>query len=338
MRASIGLTARRALAVLAGSGALLALALVVAPLIGPRPVDLRLALSGSGSPDHDILFGARLPRTLFAALTGALLAASGVSFQAVLRNPLASPFTLGVSGGAALGAVLAMRLGWDRALGGLPAVPMAAFAGALAVVGVVGGLARGRRRLSPVTLLLAGVMVNFICSALILVVHYQADLTQSFLMVRWTMGALDLFGYEPLVTALPLAALGLGLLLPTLRHLNVLSVGDDWARSRGTDVRRVTARQYLGASLLTASVVAHTGPIGFVGLVVPHTLRLLVGADHRVLFPASLLAGGAFLVACDTLARTILAPVELPVGVITALLGGPFFLWLLLTRRREVFF
>jgi iron complex transport system permease protein len=335
---SLGLSSRRAWLAIGGCAALLVLALLLAPLIGPRRIDIALALAGPGTPDHDILFGARLPRTLFAALAGGLLAAAGVSFQAVLRNPLASPFTLGISGGASLGAVIALRLGWDRAFGPLPAVPMAALAGALAVVALVAALARSRRRFSPVTLLLGGVIVNFICSGLILFVHYQADLTHSFLMVRWTMGALDLFGYHPLAFALVLALPGLLLIAATLRYLNVMSVGEDWARSRGTDVRHVAARQYLGASLLTAAVVAHAGPIGFVGLIVPHTLRMIVGADHRLLSPASLFAGGAFLVACDTLARTVLAPVELPVGVITALLGGPFFLWLLLGRRREVFF
>lgn len=338
MSATLGLTPRRLAMVSTGAGAVLLLALILGPLIGPTTVDLRRALADPTSPDHDIVFGARLPRTLFAAVTGAFLAASGVSFQAVLRNPLASPFTLGVSGGASLGAVLAIRLGWDRGPGALAAVPLAALAGALAVVGVVGSLARARRTPSPVTLLLGGVIVNFVCSALVLVIHYQADLTQSFVMLRWTMGGLDLFGYTPLLSTLPFAALGLGLMGSTLRYLNVLSVGEDWARSRGADVRRVMTLQYVGASLLTASVVAHTGPIGFVGLVVPHVLRLLVGADHRMLLPASLLAGGGFLVACDTLARTVFAPVELPVGVVTALLGGPFFLWLLLARRREVFF
>jgi iron complex transport system permease protein len=333
-----GLTARRAAITLLGCLGLLALVVLLAPLIGPQRVRLGVALAGPGSADHDILFGARLPRTLFAAFSGALLSASGVSFQAVLRNPLASPFTLGVSGGASLGAVLAIRFGWDRAWGGLPAVPAAAFVGALSVVAAVASLAGARRRLSPLTLLLAGVIVNFICSALILFLHYQADLTRSLLMVRWTMGTLELFDYGPLATALPLAVLGLGVMLKTLRDLNVMSVGEDWARSRGTDVRRVTLRHYFGASLLTAAVVAHTGPIGFVGLIVPHTLRLLLGADHRLLFPAALLAGGAFLVACDTIARTAIAPVELPVGVVTALLGGPFFLWLLLVRPREVFF
>lgn len=338
MRQPSGLTRRRLAVVLLGAGAVLVLALALGPLVGPTRVDLRRALADPTSPDHDIVFGARLPRTLFAAVAGAFLAASGVSFQAVLRNPLASPFTLGVSGGASLGAVLAIRLGWDRGRGGIAAVPLAALAGALAVVCLVGGLSRARRTLSPVTLLLAGVTVNFVCSALVLMVHYHADLTQSFVMLRWTMGGLDLLGYEPLLSTVPFAVLGLGLVVSTSRYLNVLSVGEDWARSRGADVRRVMSRQYLGASLLTAAVVAHAGPIGFVGLVVPHTLRVLVGADHRVLLPASLLAGGGFLVACDTAARTVFAPVELPVGVITALLGGPFFVWLLLARRREVFF
>lgn len=335
---ALGLTPRRLASALAGAGAVLLLALALGPLVGPTTVDFGRALGDPGSPDHDVVFGARLPRTLFAAVAGAFLAAAGVSFQAVLRNPLASPFTLGVSGGASLGAVVAIRLGWDRGPGGFAAVPLAALAGALGVVGVVGGLFQARRTPSPVTLLLAGVIVNFVCSALVLAVHYQADLTQSFVMLRWTMGGLDLFGYSPLLSALPFAALGLVLTASTLRYLNVLSVGEDWARSRGADVRRVMTTQYVGASLLTASVVAHTGPIGFVGLVVPHVLRLLVGADHRVLLPASLLAGGGFLVACDTAARTVFAPVEVPVGVITALLGGPFFLWLLLARRREVFF
>jgi iron complex transport system permease protein len=206
------------------------------------------------------------------------------------------------------------------------------------VVAVVAALAASRRRFTPVTLLLAGVIVNFICSSLILLVHYLADLAQSFAMAHWTMGALDLMGYQPLGPALVIALGGFVLLLPTLGQLDVMSVGEDWARSRGTDVRRVAARQYLGASLLTAAVVAYAGPIGFVGLIVPHTLRLAVGADHRLLLPASLLAGGAFLVACDTVARTAVAPVELPVGVVTAILGGPFFLWLLLARGREIFF
>ncbi len=334
----VGLTARRATLTIAACGVLLTLALLLCPLIGPRRIDLALALAGPGTPDHDIVFGARLPRTLFAALAGGLLAAAGVSFQAVLRNPLASPFTLGISGGASLGAVIAIRLGWERSLGPLPAVPAAALAGALAVVAIVAALSASRRRFTPVTLLLAGVIVNFICSSLILLVHCLADLAHSFVMVRWTMGALDLMGYQPLGPALVIALLGFALLLPTLGHLDVMSVGEDWARSRGTDVRRVATRQYLGASLLTAAVVAYAGPIGFVGLIVPHTLRLVVGADHRRLFPASLLAGGAFLVTCDTVARTVFAPVELPVGVVTALLGGPFFLWLLLARGREVFF
>lgn len=332
-----GLTPRRFALLVGGSAALLAAALLAGPLIGPARIDLARALAGPGSTDYDILFRARLPRVLLAAVVGGALATSGVVFQAILRNPLASPFTLGVSGGSALGAVLAIRLGWEGA-GGLSPLPLAAFAGALLVVVIVHALARTPRRTSPVTLLLAGVILNFICSALILLTHYFADLTESFLMLRWTMGGLDVYRYGPLLNLAPFVAIGLGLLTWSARQLNALSAGEEWAQSRGVPVARLVTLLYFGASLLTGSVVAYAGPIGFVGLIVPHALRLLIGADHRVLLPASFGVGGAFLIGCDAVARTVLAPVEMPVGVVTACVGGPFFLWLLLARRRELIF
>lgn len=311
---------------------------IVAPLIGSTDIDLWRALGDRDSLEAQILFRARLPRVLFAAVVGAGLAVSGVVFQAILRNPLASPFTLGVSGGASLGAVVAIRLGWETEFFGLSLLPVASFLGAFAVAGVVYLLSLSQLRFSPVTLLLSGVILNFICSAVILLVHYFADFTQSFLMLRWMMGGLDIFDYSVFLNVAPFIVAGGGLLVYLSRYLNVLSAGEEWAASRGLDVKRLVSLEYFGASLVTGSVIAYSGPIGFVGLIVPHALRLVVGADHRVLLPLSLFLGAAFLVACDTVARTVLTPTELPVGVITAILGGPFFLWLLLSRKRELGF
>lgn len=310
---------------------------VLSPLIGPVSVNLWTAFTDPGSLDHQVLVRARLPRILFAALTGGALSVSGVVFQAILRNPLASPFTLGISGGGSLGAVVAIVLGWDVAVGGLSLLPVCSFAGSLAIVLVVYGLSRTRRHLSPMTLLLSGVVLNYLCAAVILLIHYFSNFTKSFLMMRWMMGGLDVYEYSKLLSLTPFFVLGLPVLLFQSRYLNVLSTGEEWAATRGINVNRLITTQYFCASLLTGSVVAFAGPVGFVGLVVPHLLRLTVGADHRLLLPVSFLFGGAFLIVCDTIARTVLAPTEIPVGIFTSLLGGPFFLWLLLRRKREFF-
>jgi iron complex transport system permease protein len=332
------LTWQRYARIVVSAAALCAVAIVVSPLVGSVRVDFQRAFDDHSSLDWQIIYGARMPRTLFAAIVGGALALSGVIFQAVLRNPLASPFTLGVSGGSALGAVLAIRLGGDLRFFGFPLLPLASFAGASAVVVVVYALSRSRRHLSPVTLLLSGVVLNFLCAALILLVHYFATFTQSFLMIRWMMGGLDIFDYDILLGVAPFVVAGIVLLVYMSRYLNVLSAGEEWAETRGLDFSRLVSVLYFAASLLTGSVIAYSGPIGFVGLIVPHTVRLILGADHRVLVPACFFIGGAFLIACDALARTVLAPVEIPVGIVTAILGGPFFLWLLLTRKRELFF
>ncbi|GAB4247912.1 MAG: iron ABC transporter permease [Acidobacteriota bacterium] len=307
----------------------LVVAAVTAPLLGPAELSLWKAVTDPQSIDHTIFFQTRLPRTLFAGLTGGALAFSGVVFQAVLRNPLASPFTLGVSGGASLGAVLAIAAGWNLALGRFSLLPLSAFGGALLVVLVVFQLSRWARDVSAFTLLLAGVVMNYICAAAIMLLYYFTDFTKSFLMLRWMMGSVDIYGYEPIASVLPFLLLGLGAGLAGARQLNVLSGGEEWAAAKGVDVRRLVAWQYFGASLAVGAVVAFSGPIGFVGLIVPHLLRLLWGPDHRTLLPCSVLGGGAFLMLCDAMARTLLAPTEMPVGILTAALGGPFFLWLL---------
>jgi iron complex transport system permease protein len=283
--------------------------------------------------DAQIFFVARLPRTLSGAMVGALFAASGVVFQGLLRNPLATPFTLGVSTGAALGAIVAITFNWSIALFGISAVPLAAFAGSLAAVGIVYALAQARRRgLSTTVLLLAGVTMNAFFSAMILFVQYFANFADVGRTLRWLMGDLDVSSYQPLIVALPALIVAFGVFAWLARPLNLLSLGPDSAESRGLDVTRAQRAAFLSASLATGAAVSIGGPIGFVGIIIPHLVRLLVGPDHRLVLPAAALFGAAFLVGCDLIARTVLAPVELPVGIVTALIGGPFFLWLLIRR------
>jgi iron complex transport system permease protein len=313
--------------------------LVLGPAIGPVRVNLHEAWAQrgnlAGSLDASVLFLARVPRTLLAALAGAALALAGAAFQALLRNPLAEPFTLGVSSGGALGAVIAIKLGLDVTVLGLSPVMLFALAGSGATVGLVYALGRTRGVLSTSILLLAGVTVSFCFAALILLVFYFSDWTETHGMLHWMMGGLDVTGYGSLARVAPFALAGMAVLLAAAGDLNQLSLGADLAASRGVRVRAAQRWAYLAASLTTGAVVSLVGPIGFVGLIVPHTVRLLVGPDHRVLLPASLLTGAGFLILCDTVARTILAPAEIPVGVLTAALGGPFFVGLLLRAKRR---
>lgn len=309
-----------------------------APLIGSTSIDFSRVFNTSipfaDNTDAQIFFVARLPRVLAGAMVGAALAAAGVVFQALLRNPLATPFTLGVSAGAALGAMLALTLNLPSGIAGFSAVPIASFAGSLGAVAIVYGLARARRQgLSTNVLLLAGVTLNSFFSALILFVQFLADYTQTFRTVRWLMGDLDVSSYAPLIAAVPPLALSFAAFAVLPRSMNLLSISDESAASRGVDVHRAQRLAFLSASLATGAAVSLGGPVGFIGIVVPHLVRLLVGADHRLVLPASAFGGAAFLVACDTLSRTMLAPLEVPVGVVTAIIGGPFFLWLLIRNR-----
>jgi iron complex transport system permease protein len=329
---------RRFVRTIAGFGALLAVTVLLAPLVGPTSISFRRAFDFSipfaDNPDAQIFFIARLPRTLAGAAVGALFASAGVIFQGLLRNPLATPFTLGVSTGAALGAVLAISFNWSIGALGMSAVPVSAFVGSLAAVGIVYALAQARHRgLSTTVLLLAGVTMNAFFSAMILFVQYFASFADVYRTLRWLMGDLDVSSYEPLVAALPATAVAFGFFAWLARPLNLLSLGPDSAESRGLDVTRAQRAAFLSASLATGAAVTVGGPIGFVGIIIPHLVRLLVGPDHRLVLPAAALFGAAFLVACDVIARMIFAPVELPVGIITAMIGGPFFLWLLLRKR-----
>jgi iron complex transport system permease protein len=329
---------RRLAATVVGFGVLTAAAILLAPLIGSTHISLRRAFDRtvpfSQNVDAQIFFIARLPRTLAGAVVGSMLASAGVVFQGLLRNPLATPFTLGVSAGAALGAMLAITFSWSFAWAGVSAAAAASFIGSLAAVGIVYALARARHHgLSTNVLLLAGVTMNAFFSALILFVQYFADFSQTYRILRWLMGDLDTSSYQPILTALPLVVISFAAFAWLARPLNLLSMGADSASTRGLNVVGTQRAAFLSASLATGAAVSVGGPVGFIGIVVPHLVRLIVGPDHRLVLPASALFGAAFLVACDVVARTVMSPIELPVGVITALIGGPFFLWLLVRKR-----
>lgn len=315
-------------------------AIIAAPFIGPTPLSLREVFSASvpfaDNMDAQIFFLARLPRALAAGLVGGTLATAGVVFQALLRNPLATPYTLGISAGASLGAMVAITFGAAIPLG-LPfgGITGASLAGAGLAVLVVYALASARHSgLSTTVLLLAGVTMNAFFSALILFVQYLSDFTETFRALRWLMGDLDVAGYQPILAALPLVGLALAAFGWLARPLNLLTLGADAAITRGVDVVRAQRVAFFAGSLATGAAVSVGGPIGFVGIIVPHLVRLVVGADHRLVLPASFGVGATFLVACDVLARTVMSPLELPVGIITALIGGPFFLYMLIRGTR----
>ncbi len=303
------------------------------PLVGSAEVSLSRAWAGL-SPDREIVFGIRLPRVLLGLLAGGALSVAGVLCQALLRDALATPYTLGVSSGASLGAVAAICLGWGEA-GEFNGVWVAGFLGAAVTVLAVVSLASDGGRLSSFTLLLAGVTLNSICLALILFLQTISSFGKSLVIVRWLMGGIDTVECG---TLLWLTALLLPVMVAVLwraRDWNLLAIGEDWAMARGVPAQRMIWSGYFAISVLTGLVTALTGPIGFVGLIVPHALRLKLGADHRVILPASFLYGAAFLALSDTAARMVLAPAEIPVGVLTALLGGPFFILLLRSKRRS---
>ena len=329
---------RRLVATVAGFGSLALAACLLAPLVGSTPIRLTAVFDRSipfaDNVDAQIFFVARLPRVLAATIVGSGLALAGVVFQALLRNPLASPDTLGVSAGAALGAVLAITFNADFSLLGVSAIPLATLAGSLGALAIVYGLSAARRRgASSMVLLLAGVTLTTLLGALTTFVRYLADFTQTLQTVRWLMGSLDVGSYGPIAAALVPLTLACAGFATLPRVLDLLSVGAESAAARGVNVPRAEKVALASASLATGAAVSLAGPLSFVGIIVPHLVRLLVGADHRLVLPAAALFGSAFLIGCDLVARTAFAPAELPVGVVTAIIGGPVFLWLLFRRQ-----
>ena len=305
--------------------------------LGPYPANLS-DLWSPHSQARDILLRIRLPRILAAELAGGVLAASGVVFQALLRNPLAEPYTLGVASGASLGAAAAIVLGWTAQVAGLGPISLMALVGSLVAMVVVYGAGRllARRSMADTSfgLVLAGICLALTFQALIFLLHYMADYGSSYRLLHWLMGGLGLVGFDGLFRMVPLALTGLALQFVVSGDLNYLYFGEEIARSRGVAVSSVQKAAYFGASMATAGVVSAVGPIGFVGLVVPHVARGVVGTDVRLLLPSAAGLGAVFLLGCDTAARTLFAPTELPAGVLTALVGGPAAILVLLLRSR----
>jgi iron complex transport system permease protein len=298
-----------------------------------------LGLISSTNPEiqQHILTQLRIPRILFAFIAGAGLAVCGMVFQAMFRNPLATPFTLGVASGASLGAALYVFLGFSFSIMSIDGSTFAAFLGSLIAISFVYSISRLRSGFSTETLLLTGVAISFFFSSLILFTQYMSNVSDSFQILRWLMGSLTTVGYRDVLQLLPFVSACIVVILWLSRELNLLMAGDDIALSRGLAVQKTRYLLFFVTSLCVGAIVALCGPIGFIGMMVPHICRLLIGSDHHWLTPATLLFGGSFLIICDTISRLIIAPAEIPVGVITTLLGGPFFLWLLIKSRDKSF-
>jgi iron complex transport system permease protein len=294
---------------------------------------LAVLAGGAGRHERAIVLGLRLPRVLLGLLVGGGLAMTGAAFQALLRNPLATPHTLGVSAGGALGAALAITLDWEGpSIGPVGTIQFFALAGALVNVFIVYSLARRRRLFSPLRLLLAGVTLGLICSALIMFVQFAGAPDELVEVHRWLMGGLQVSSFRSLAAVFPVFLPAGVLLLVEANAMNQIALGEEMAAGRGVAVKAAQVRCFIAGSVLTAVLVSVAGPIGFVGLIVPHLLRALFGPDHRLLLLLCFFGGGIFLVVADTVARVTFAPSELPVGVLTAMLGGPFFLVLLVRK------
>jgi iron complex transport system permease protein len=319
----------------------LAIMLIVSLAIGSvfiSPTELWRVISGTSSNDtfRTILWSIRLPRTMLIALVGAALAGSGAAYQGLFRNPLADPYLIGVASGAGFGAIIAMSIRWPYTTLGLFAVPLAAFISSLVTVYLVYTFAQIGRTVPTTNLILAGVAVS----------SFTVSLT-SFVMLRstgevrraigWLLGGVSLVGWDVTLALVPYLAIGMTALILTGYSLNLLQFGDDQATQMGLNVRRAKFFIIIASSLVTAAAVSFAGIIGFVGLIVPHIVRIWWGVDYRRLIPLSILGGASVLLIADVLSRIVLAPEELPVGIVTALAGAPFFLWVLRRAKNQGF-
>jgi len=309
-----------------------AVAAALLPFVGPFDLDLS-RVAARQEPDWSIFVQLRVSRVLLGLFAGGALALSGTLFQAMLRDALAEPYTLGISAGASLGAVVTIWYGWQQ-IAGLPAIWVAALAGAGVVLLIVVGGALQQRRVSAFGLLLSGLAANGVCSAGIIVILGLAGVNQSFSISRWLIGSLDAVDYRALGVFLLVIAVAGGVVVKQARAWNLMSVDPAWASTRGANVTALTLTGYGAGAVLTAATVALTGPIGFVGLVVPHLVRTRIGSDHRVLLPCAFLGGGVLVSACDAIGRVVTAPAEVPAGAVMAVIGGPYLIWVL--RQRAV--
>jgi iron complex transport system permease protein len=325
------LTRTRLLSVLGALTILLIVCAIGGLLFGTAHVSLVRAWSETGSADHAILFGARVPRVLMGMIVGATLAAVGAALQALVRNPLAEGGILGISGGGALGAILALVFA-AKIGGGEATAPVCAFVAALISTVAVYRLAMVDGQLEPFTLLLVGVIFNAFWGAAIMLVNSAVNFYFAHSILFWLMGSLEAPTYGEVAMIAILGLAGFLVIMYHARDMNLLSLGDESAAELGVNVDRLRRIIFIATSIMIGAAVSVSGIISFVGLIVPHTLRLAFGPDHRLLLPASLIGGAAFMVAADLLARVAIAPSEIPVGAITALCGGPFFIYML---RRE---
>jgi iron complex transport system permease protein len=301
------------------------------------PWDLWNALVGRGAElANTILWEIRLPRTILIALVGAALGGSGAAYQGLFRNPLADPYLIGIAAGAGLGAVLAISIDWPYSFLGLLATPLAAFAGALLAVTLVYFLARIGQTTPITNLILAGVAVSSFATSLMsfLLLRSSGEIRRA---ISWLLGGVSLAGWDVTLALIPYLALGMTILVLHGYSLNLLQFGDDQATQMGLDVRRAKLMIIAAASLITAAAVSFAGIIGFIGLVIPHIVRMWWGVDYRRILPLSILGGASVLLFSDILARIIIAPQELPVGIVTALAGAPFFLWVLRRAKNQGF-
>lgn len=316
----------------------LLIALILSLAIGSvfiSPSELWKILRGMGDETFTfIVWQIRLPRTVLIALTGAALSGSGAAYQGLFRNPLADPYLIGVASGAGLGAVIAMSIQWPYSFWGLMAIPMAAFIAALLTVFIVYFIARVGQTIPTTNLILAGVAFSSFATSLtaFLMLRSTSEVRRA---LGWLLGGASQAGWAAILAMLPYIVIGLGILLFSGYRLNLLQFGDDQAQQLGLNVARTKTILLVAASLATASAVAFSGIIGFIGLIVPHVIRLWFGADYRRLIPLSIIGGASALLISDLIARTILAPQEIPVGIITALAGAPFFLWVLRRSKTQ---
>src|SRR5215469_14714811 len=314
-----------ALSLLAFLGAALFL-----PWVGAGPINVSRVLHRE-SPDYEILLQLRLSRTLLALIAGGALSLAGTLFQAMLRDALATPYTLGISAGASLGAVTVIAAGWETFFG-IPMTWIGALAGAFGVLILVIGSAFRQRQVSAFSLLLTGIAINSICAAFIIILSSFAEMSRSFSIARWLIGSIDATSYFSLAVLAIVVLLVSTAILSQARSWNLLAVGERWAASRGVRVGTLLAEGYVLGSILVAGAIALTGPIGFVGLIVPHLVRSRISPDHRLLMPCSFLLGGTLLALCDALGRIVVPPAELPAGAVLALIGGPYLVWVIRQR------
>lgn len=311
---------------------------LMTPIFGSENLNWSLILSdfrhGTFSVDSDIFLYQRIPRVLLGIFTGGTLALVGAVFQVILRNPLAEPYTLGVTGGASVGAVAALTVpGMLFVFGPFSTVQLFAIVGASLTLWLIYQLSKRPEGMMMSTLLLAGITISVISVGCIMFLRYIARPDYLVQIDRWMMGGLEVSGFKETATVIPLLLPALWVLYSCRLELNHLTLGEELAGGHGVDVQSVQRKCFFGGAIATAVIVSVAGPISFIGLIVPHAVRRLSGFDHCLVLPASFFMGGGVLVICDTVARTLLAPREMPVGIITALIGGPLFIWILMKKQ-----